>query len=385
VAVAGRVPGEQTSCDEGGRPPQDDRWGAGAQAGPTASRPTYRLIQILRALAALMVVAHHATIMLWERDRLPVPNWIAGSSGVDIFFVISGFVMTISSAPLRSTEHPARTFLARRVERIVPMYWLVTIVKVVVLLLAPAVALNGLGSVQHILGSFLFFPSLSAEGRLEPVVVVGWTLNFEMAFYLLFAAALALRWRPVWVLSPLLLLLPLTPITWLLKLPYQSWFYFSTVLWEFVFGMVLALLVHKLRRLPWWLGALLFVAGMCPLLTWNLPGVSYWRGAMWGLPALAVVAGALILEKSLGERSPRWLLELGDASYSIYLIHTFTLPAIGLWLARWPHHWPGEIATAMLAAVALSALSGEVVYRLVERPVMGWFKGRRRTAVPVNG
>ncbi len=365
-------------------PSEQAHWGPRLQAGPTAVRPTYRLIQILRAIAALMVVAHHATIMLWQRDGVPVQNWLAGSSGVDIFFVISGFVMTVSSAPLRSVAHPARTFLARRLERIVPMYWVVTTAKVVVLLLVPAVALNGLGTWQHVLSSYLFVPWLSVEGRFEPVVVVGWTLNFEMAFYLLFAAALAWRWRPVWLLLPLLLLIPWTPFGWLLHVPVSFRFYISTVLWEFVFGMLLATVAERVRRWSWWVGAALVLAGFLPLLTWNAPGMNYWRGALWGVPALAVVAGAVAMEAWWGARSPRWALELGDASYSIYLIHTFVLPAVGLWLTRWPRGWPGEIAVALGMALLLSALSGELVYRLLELPMMRWFKGRRRTAVPVN-
>lgn len=355
------------------------------QEGPTAVRPTYRLIQVLRAIAALMVVAHHATIMLVQRDHLWLANWIAGSSGVDLFFVISGFVMTISSAPLRHAAHPARTFLARRLERIVPMYWLVTTAKVIVLLLAPAVALNGLGSLQHILMSYLFVPWLSVEGRFEPVVVVGWTLNFEMAFYLLFAAVLALRWRPVLLLVPIFALLPFVPIRWLFSVPLSLWFYVSTLLWEFAFGMLLGTNVKAIRRLPRWLGAVLVFGGLIPLLTWNAPGVSYWRGAQWGIPALAVVAGAIALEAHWGKNAPRWALELGDASYSIYLIHTFVLPVVGMWLMRWPHGWPAEIVAAMMTAVLLSAAAGELFYRAIELPVMRWFKGRRRTAVPAVG
>ena len=347
-------------------------------------RPTYRLIQILRAVAAVMVVAHHATILLQERNHLQLPTWIAGSSGVDIFFVISGFVMTISSAPLRTARHPARTFLARRLERIAPLYWLVTTAKVLLVLAIPAVALNGLGTWQHVLSSYLFLPWLSGEGRFEPVVVVGWTLNFEMMFYLLFAACLAFRWRPVLVLSPLLLLIPWTPLRWLFPLPLSFWFYVSTVLWEFVFGMLLGTFVRHVRRWPWWTGLALLVAGLIPLTTWNAPGLSYWRGAVWGIPALAVAAGAVTLEARWGARSPRWASELGDASYSIYLIHTFTLPMIGFWLVRWPHRWPGEIPFALTACVVLSVVAGEALYRLLERPLTNWFKGRRRTAVPAN-
>ena len=352
------------------------------------TKPTFRLVQVLRGVAALMVVAHHTTIMLWQRDRLYVGTWIQGSAGVDIFFVISGFVMTISSAPLRHAIAPAKTFLVRRLERIVPMYWLITTVKVVVVLLVPALALNALGGWHHVLASYLFLPSVSAEGRLEPVVVVGWTLNYEMAFYLLFAGALALRWRPWIALAPVLLGIPLlylAPLRWLLMLPLPSVFYIQTVLWEFLFGMVLGAGVGWVRRLPWGWGAVLVCGGMVLLLSQAMPGLSYWRGFLWGGPALAVVAGAISLERRWGARSPRWALEMGDASYSIYLVHTLTLPLVGLLLVRLPHGWRGEFVVALVMAMVLSAMSGEVVYRLVERPLMRWFTGRRRTAVPVNG
>lgn len=351
------------------------------------AKPTFRLVQVLRGLAALLVVAHHATILLGQRDHLPVGTWMQGSAGVDIFFVISGFVMTLSSAPLRHAVHPARTFLARRLERIVPMYWLVTTIKVVVVLLAPTLALNGLGGWHHTLASYLFLPSMSGEGRLEPVVVVGWTLNYEMAFYLLFAGALAMRWRPWFSLAPVLAGLPLLvflPLPWLLRLPLPSLFYIQTVLWEFLFGMLLGAGVGWVRRLPWGWGALLVCGGLASILAQNLVATSFWRGFFWGVPALAMVAGAISMERRWGARSPHWALEAGDASYSIYLTHTLTLPLVGVLLLRWPHGWHGEIALALTVAIALSALSGEIVFRVVERPIMRWFTGRRRSAVPVN-
>ncbi len=361
--------------------------GQHGQEGPTASRPTFRLIQILRAVAALMVVAHHATIMLWERDHLPVGNWRNGAAGVDLFFVISGFVMTISSAPLLggAVAHPARTFLARRVERVVPMYWLVTTAKVLVLLLLPSLGLNALGSVRHVVCSYLFFPSFNPEHAMEPVVVVGWTLNYEMAFYLLFAVALAARWKPLWGMA-----LPLSVLgTWRLAAPFVGpnwlWFYGNTLLLEFLFGMVLGAALPRLRRVPWPAGLGLAIAGFVPLLVWPTPIVSPLRGIEWGLPALAVVTGAVILEARWGARSPRWMLALGDASYSIYLLHTFVLPALGKLLSRVGGSWPGEVAVSLVAAVVLSAAAGWIAYRWVERPVTEWFKGRRRTAVPAVG
>jgi peptidoglycan/LPS O-acetylase OafA/YrhL len=82
---------------------------------------TLLLVQVLRAIAALMVVAHHATIMTMERIDPTKSTWLSGAAGVDLFFVISGVVMTISAASLRKAPHPMRTFVRRRVERIVPL------------------------------------------------------------------------------------------------------------------------------------------------------------------------------------------------------------------------------------------------------------------------
>ena len=360
----------------------DGGGGQHGQDGPTASRPTYRLIQILRAMAALMVVAHHASIMLAQRCHLAIPNWINGASGVDIFFVISGFVMAISSAPLAAAAHPARTFLARRLERVVPMYWLVTTVKVLALALVPALGLNALGGARHVVLSYLFWPNANAEGLLEPVVVVGWTLSFEMGFYLLFALALGLRIKPLWILLPPFLVLGFWTLTHVAPSSIFVRFFANTLPLEFVFGLLLGMSVQRIRRVPWGWGALFVVSGLLPLFLWRSPMFTVFRGLQWGPAAVAVVAGALCLEGRWGARSPRWMLELGDASYSIYLVHTFALPLVGVLINRMRYPVHGGAGMAMLASVLLSALAGEGVYRAVERPMVNWLKGRRRTAIP---
>ncbi len=356
--------------------------GQHGQMGPTASRPTFRLIQILRALAALMVVTHHATIMLGQRNHLPIGTWVNGGTGVDLFFVISGFVMTVSAAPLLSARHAARTFLARRVERVVPMYWLVTTVKVVVLLLVPALGINAIGGLGHVLKSYLFIPSYNPQQAMEPVVVVGWTLNYEMAFYGLFALALALRIKPVWVVGGPILALAAWRVLRGYTGPVALEFFENTLPLEFLFGVLLAVALVYVRRVPWPVGLGMAVLGLSLLLLWQQPDLSAWRGVLWGVPAMAIVAGAISMEQRWGMRSPRWLLELGDASYSIYLIHTFALPGVGL-LLSWSHQpWASNVFYALTASVLLSTVAGEASYRLVERPMNAWFKGRRRTAAP---
>ena len=353
------------------------------QQGPTASRPTFLLVQVLRGLAALMVVAHHATILVFERIHLG-HNWVNGGSGVDLFFVISGFVMTLSSEPLRQAPHATRTFLARRLERLVPLYWIATLAKVVILLVWPALEPYEIGSWEHVVTSLLFLPGFVHGVLHEPLLVVGWSLNFEMAFYLLFALALFSRRPPLWIVGPTLLLAvgfalagKFVPIGWLS-------YYQSSLLLEFVGGMLLAATLQTLRRLPWPAGLLLVVVGLIPLWTLLTGWVFVWRGVLWGIPAMAVVAGVLVMESRWGRRMPRWALQIGDASYSIYLVHTFVLPVIGLALVHLHHSWRYEVTLLVILATVVSTGAGVVCYRWVERPINNWFKGQRQTAVPAT-
>ena len=353
------------------------------QQGPTA-HTTYRLIQVLRAVAAEMVVVRHATTLLHARDGRHFSIWFNGVTGVDIFFVISGFVMMISTTPLLTASHPGRTFFARRTERIVPMYWLATTAKVLALLAAPTLALSGLGRWWHVLASYLFFPTRSLAESYGTVLAVGWTLVFEMSFYILFTIVLATRLPRLRTLTPVLLALA---FAW--NIPFVArhgtlHFYASTMQLEFLFGMLLAASVPWVRKLPVSISALLAAAGFVPLLVWNPPAVAIWGGILWGIPALAVVTAAVALESPLGHCTPKWLLEIGDASYSIYLTHGFVLPVVCVLFARYGGRGPYILPLALIVSIIVATLAGDLAYRLIERPIMRWFKGRRRSAVPAN-
>jgi len=353
------------------------------QQGPTA-HTTYRLIQVLRAVAAEMVVLRHATTLLNVRDSKHFSVWFNGVNGVDIFFVISGFVMMISTTPLLDTLHPSRTFLARRLERVVPMYWLATTVKVLALLAVPTLALTGLGRWWHVLASYLFLPTRSPVGY-GTVLSVGWTLVFEMAFYILFAVVLATRLPRLLTLAPVLIVLAFAS-----EIPFVTrhgtlHFYANTRQLEFLFGILLAASIPWVRRIPAPLAILFAVAGFLPLLLSNLPTAFVAYGGIFnGIPALAVVTAAVALESPLGHRMPKWLLEIGDASYSIYLVHAFILPLVCIPFARYGGRGPLVLPLALIVSLIAATLAGDLAYRLIERPTMQWFKGRRRSAIPAN-
>ena len=340
-------------------------------------RERLRLVQVLRAVAALMVVAHHATILLEERMRAPNSIWLGGTAGVDLFFVISGFVMMLTSARMGRGVRAGGRFFVRRLERVAPLYWIVTTVKLVTMLLIPALAIHVLGTVWHVVASYLFVPSLGPTGTMEPLVVVGWTLNLEMMFYVLVALALLFRAPVVAVVGAALV--ALTGLGFVSRLPsavLHTWA--SPIVLEFCFGMLLAKAMRAGRLPGRWGSGVLLGAGWFVLLATPWAMVSAWRALVWGIPAAAVLAGALGLERTLGPRAPRWALEMGNASYSIYLSHGFVLPLVGVLLLRAELHAAVLKSAAIALSLLLSALVGELVYRAVELPMMLRF-GRWRS------
>ena len=134
------------------------------------------------------VVVNHAALNL---DTFAVPHGAlqylnVGAAGVDLFFIISGFVMVYSSEPLFGSSRGAIYFFCHRIIRIVPLYWIVT---ALALILATMHGFGGMYPLHMIVGSFLFIPMLRPEGVMQPLVAQGWTLNYEMFFYVIFAMA----------------------------------------------------------------------------------------------------------------------------------------------------------------------------------------------------
>jgi exopolysaccharide production protein ExoZ len=327
-------------------------------------------IQALRAVAALLVVLLHAFETWGERvdPTAPGVRWENGAAGVDIFFIISGFVMVISSRRLAGRPGAALTFLRHRVARIVPLYWLLTTVKILAVVVLGDVVLRTTLDFNFVAGSYLFLPVTDSAGHFRPVLPVGWTLTYEFLFYLLFAAALAIRVDVLRVVIPGLGLIAVAALarteTW------PAWtILFDTIVVEFVFGVALAKWTLQGFRLPPAMAGIFVLAGFGLILT--LPMVSEnTRVLSWGIPAFAIVAGAVSLEPLVAPALPRWLLTLGDASYSTYLSHGFVLPVLGLAFSGIvsPGRWT-EGLTVILCLV-FGALVGWGVFILIESPML---------------
>lgn len=343
---------------------------------------TYETIRSLRAVAAGLVVVQHALEAWTSRNGQPISGWTNGSAGVDIFFVISGFVMVYATHGQPVGPGGAWRFLQRRLLRIVPPYWICTALKIGSVVAAPVLVLKTHLGLGIIIASFLFLPY---EHLNRPVLAVGWTLTHEMSFYLLFAAVLCLRLPLIRTLVPVFVAVALVglirnPETW------PTWTaLLNSITVEFLFGVLIAKAAIRNWLLPAPVAALTALAGGAYLMLSPDPSGSL-RFIEWGAPAAALVYGLVALEPLLARRIPAMLGQLGDASYSTYLTHGFLVPPMVVIFAK----ALGTSATAetvlVVTAFIASSTVGLLSYRLFELPMLGWTRrlaGRRiRVALP---
>ena len=319
-------------------------------------------IQCLRGIAASMVVLHH---LQNQTQRLGLPYVPADvlQAGVDIFFVISGFIMWVTTAGC--SERTAGTFYRDRVARIAPLYWSVTMFMVAIMVVAPSVLSTSALDGSHIVQSLLFIPARHpVTGTYLPTLIPGWTLNMEMFFYLLFGAALfvsgkRMKLRAGILLSTLVLLVVIGVVVG----PTGAFgFYTQGMLIEFGAGICigLAYMSGRVVRSRWWWG--ITILGFLALAVQLAQPSALDRAIAWGAPAAAIVTGA-----ALGPRaSARALERLGDWSYALYLSHPITLAGCQkAWLLM-PFAAPVELFPPFALAVVI--LCAGAIFRFVERP-----------------
>jgi exopolysaccharide production protein ExoZ len=316
-------------------------------------------VQALRAIAALAVaLCHFEETRIWLQGRIALPLLEQLASGVDLFFVISGFIMVHSSSELFTTKAGARTFFMRRVARIIPPYWIVTTIAI------PLMSLHA--NWTSLLGSYLFIPYRTSDGDIVPIYGVGWTLNFEMYFYVLFSAVIFMRKSVAVVVlcvtfCTIVLLGRWLQPTWT---PLQFWS--DPIILEFAFGMILALLYERQIQLPTALRICLIGVGIVVIAFFNteMPPTR-WRIAQWGIPTAMIFAGT-VLGKEINLGWLRGVVKtLGDSSYALYLTHSLMLAAI---LLGWPYglnQYP-MMAVLFLGLVAIQLIS-IATFRLFER------------------
>ena len=346
-------------------------------------------LQALRAIAAISVVVHHVLLAIYkhspDRDVLSLSTgarWGIDllASGVDLFFVLSGFLMFHIAGPYvlgkRSTGH----FLVHRLVRVWPVYAIATTLMLLLMLYRSKGA--PIFDMQPIrLLSYLFVPSFNEIGSLQPIIGVGWTLNYEMLFYLLFALALLVRRIPL-ILSVAALLLSVILLARLF--PEGSvigTFAGNLILLEFLIGGMIAL-AHRsghLARLPA-VPTLLTGLALLLALAW-VSSQDPLRFLARGVPAAIIFMGMLRLGNTV--RWSRLTLLLGNASYSIYLLHILVIYEL-MYRMRFTFDRLGMLDYWVAAAIPLLSLASIVVgvafYLMIEKPLLAMMHAHLRSS-----
>lgn len=267
-------------------------------------------------------------------------------------------------------------FLTHRIERIVPLYWICTLATLVILLFP-----HGVISKRSILGSLLFIPVTDAGGTILPLLPTGWTLNFEMLFYAVFALCLTLpRKAGLWLATAILTALMLLGIAIRPSMP--ALIYWTHPLFiEFMLGMLLGVARKRGVRVSVPTGLAISLLGVVVLAGFAVSGYSVpdrlvdkWLPIFWGVPCALLVAGAALSDD--GRPAPIWLRPvtfLGDASYSIYLAHLMIF-FLGHWLM------PFLMNEGALGLAVEGLAAGIALHLAVERPIVWFFKQRRAAA-----
>ena len=348
-----------------------------SSSSPTTA-PRIDSIQILRALAAFAVVFHHVGLALEAHYAVPLGKMAEvlvglGAAGVDLFFVISGYIIFRSTSKLDSGFKQACWFLLKRAARIFPNYWFWTSVLLCMWMAGLALKSHSY-PLSYIVGSYLLIPVAREDGSLHPLLDQGWTLTFEVYFYIAFSLAITFGWRrrkTMWLALPFLFfgivsMLPIVPngIRSVATSPLIAEFMLGIAIgWLFTRKDITAssasLLKPSLTVITCLLWAYVGVHG-------EVQGIGLDRLLFFGLPCAMLVACALLIRSPVKNRLFVWL---GDASYSIYLTHGFFTMIMATALKA-GFNFGSPPADILLTSVALGTFFiSSLAYRIVEQPI----------------
>lgn len=333
-------------------------------------------IQGMRAFAALLVAFGHMLHEVSGMRGVAAPPSLFQSwtgAGVDIFFVISGFVMVYASQRLFAQPGGAQVFLHRRIARIVPLYWAMTTAFLLVMAALPSALASAAPTFTEILKSYFFVPYVRLDQEfMQPVYKLGWTLNYEMYFYCVFACVIVLPMRRAVAAMAAIFFAVVLAGQVLKPQPGVLQFWSHPIILEFIWGAGIALLALRgfapSRAAAWGLIGI----GLSGFALWAVSGVDPYgalRPLVWGVPAAAMVAGAAFMPQGGNGPLSRLMVLLGDASYAIYLVHPMVIRSLRL---VWDKTGmsvtvPGVIY--IIIAMILTIVASLLVYRWFEKPL----------------
>jgi len=338
-----------------------------------SGRPQLTTIEALRGLAASSVVVFHVARHLDRNTAAPalIAATRFGHAGVDVFFVLSGFVILfVHRADIGRPEHLAH-YARRRATRILPTYW----IALAATLLVSVAAGHGFPPVAAVLWSASLLPSFA-----EPLLGVAWTLKHEAVFYAAFCILILNRQAGLGAMALWLAAILLRACGWLLPGTALPSTLFAPINLQFFFGMAVAWQLGRRVPRPRTIlaaGIGLFVLAAAADDAGVFDATTAWGWLPYGAASAMLVLGLVEAERTGLLASPGWLQSLGAASYVIYLFQ-FVLIGIAwhLLLAAFSAAQPVWLPFAVLVACTL--LGGIALRQLVERPLLRALRPRAR-------
>lgn len=333
------------------------------------------LVQVLRGVASLLVVFYHASINSNDvlNKEFLFNAFMSGYSGVDIFFVLSGFIITYTGLKNYTQPGKMRLFVRRRLVRIYPTYWIIISLFLLAQMLLPAFYKTPFDfTFSNVFSTYLLWPyHVMVNG-------VSWTLSFELFFYLLFLlvfilpnkkwafAAFAIYSASIILASAVGLYKDFTP---------GMKFIFHPLNIEFFMGVLSALIISKVSGRA---GLALIISGSVLLiaaLIINNAGYllfqnDFHRVVLFGIPAFMLIVGVVAYEIKFKVKTHNIFLRLGEASYSLYLMH---LPVVAAFVRLYPklnidndyvYHGLFLIVIAVICYISV------LFFRLIEKPII---------------
>ena len=342
----------------------------------SAAPKNLQLIQVLRGVASLLVLLLHATKNFATVSNKPFLNdfFEFGGSGVDIFFVLSGFIITYTSIKGLSQPNKLFAFIRRRMVRIFPIYWII-----ITLLLIAQFVLPDLYRSHYFFTPGTFFSTWFLLPGHSMVNGVSWTLSFELFFYLLFSLAFIIpvkKWAYcLFVLYALVLIaIPILGYNfengneWVKLISYPM-----NV--EFFMGVTAALIIPKIiarAALPLiTTGIILFLAaGIFYNNDHYLVGNTFNRVIIFGIPSFLIITGLVKFELLHKISTPRLLILMGEASYSLYLLHLPLIAATVKLISKLHIQNVVLLHIVLLMAIGLICFISILFYKWIEKPMI---------------
>jgi exopolysaccharide production protein ExoZ len=363
------------------------------QGDDEAMKEKFDAVQVLRALAAALVVFQHA-IMNWGHKAIaagPMPSFPdMGDYGVKLFFCISGFIIVHTATAMPPGWDSCKTFWRRRIRRIVPLYWIMTVVYLIKTLLS-----GDRVGLAEVLPSYLFIPYVNPQGMVQPILGQGWSLNYEMLFYLTFGAMFLLprRWHAPAVAGLMAALAAARASGWLGHAGGALYYWADTIILYFVAGVLACLVAQHWRARNWpalsqgWAAFLATAIVVC-FAGFALPADTA-LAYLW-MPAACILPLLLCITAQARPIGAAWQLAVvaGDASYSTYLTHGFLMGVLARLLGGLSVSGSLGYYGFAWVCVVLCTGAGYLVFIGLEIPLhkgraaLGWPFPKARPSVP---